>query len=175
MDLSAVTLDKIQAALPGAVLGVKDFRGERTLRIKPEQIADVGRLLRDDPALRYNYLSDLSATDYWPEEPRFCVNYHLLSLPHYYRIRLSVYLPGDDPVVPSVTGLWPSANFPEREAYDMFGVKFSGHPNLTRILMPQDWVGHPQRRDYPLGYEEVQFTHNIDDVQASKSRPKIAE
>ncbi len=175
MDLSTLTVEKLQAALPDAVEGVKDFRGERTLRIKREHIVAACRLLRDDPDLQYNYLSDVSATDYWPEEPRFCVNYHLLSFTHNYRLRLSVYVSGDDPQVPSVTLLWPSASFQEREAYDMFGVIFTGHPDLRRVLMPEDWEGHPQRRDYPLGYEDIQFTHNIDEIQSEKPRPKVVE
>jgi NADH-quinone oxidoreductase subunit C len=173
MDLHELTVTKIQAVFPDAVESVKDFRGERTIRIRRERIVEVCRLLRDDPGLRYNYLSDLSATDYYPDEPRFCVNYHLLSMPHNNaRVRLAVYVNGEDAVVPSVTGVWPAANWLEREAYDMFGVTFTGHPDLRRILMPQEWSGYPQRRDYPLGYEDVQFTHNVDEIQATKPRPK---
>ncbi len=174
MDLSTLTVDKIKAAFPDALEGVKDFRGERTLRIRRERIVDVCRLLRDDADLHYNMLSDLSGTDYWPEEPRFCINYPLLSMSANYRLRLSVYVTGDDPVVPSVVAVWPAANWMEREAYDLFGVTFSGHPDLRRILMPLDWEGHPLRKDYPLGYEDVQFTHNVDEIQAEKPRPKIA-
>lgn len=174
MDLSQLTVDKIKSAFPDAIVSVKDFRGERTLRITRERIVDVCRLLRDDADLAYNYLSDLSGTDYWPEEPRFCVNYHLLSLSANYRARLSVYLHGEDPVVPSVTGVWPAANWMEREVFDLFGVTFTGHPDLRRVLMPADWAGHPLRRDYPLGYEDVQFTHNVEQIQAGKPRPKQA-
>jgi NADH-quinone oxidoreductase subunit C len=166
MDVKDLTVEKIRAALPEAISATRDFRGERTLRIRREDIVAVCRLLRDDPELDYNYLSDLSGTDYWPAEPRFCVNYHLLAMGTNTRLRLSVYLTGDDAVVASVTGVWPAA------LWHMFGVSVSGHPDLRRILMPAEWVGHPQRKDYPLGYEDVQYTHNVDEIQRGKPRPK---
>jgi NADH-quinone oxidoreductase subunit C len=117
----------------------------------------VCRLLRDDPALSYDLLADLSATD-WPDrEKRFEINYHLLSLHTRTRARLKVCV-AEGEAVPTVVGVWSTANWQEREIFDMFGVPFDGHPDLRRILMPDDWEGHPLRRDYPLGREDVEFT-----------------
>lgn len=170
-DLNDLTVEKIRGAHPDAIAEVIDFRGERTIVVKRERIVDVCRLLHDDEDLAYNFLADLCATDDWPQENRFSVNYHLLSLPNNHRIRLKVYLDRDNPVMPTVTGVYPPANWYERECWDMFGIQVEGHPYLHRILMPEDWVGHPLRRDYPLGYEEVQFSFNWREVQARKPRP----
>jgi NADH-quinone oxidoreductase subunit C len=144
MNLHELTVSKIEAAFPDAIESVKDFRGERTIRVRRERLVEVCRLLRDDPGLRYNYLSDLSATDYFPDEPRFCVNYHMLSMPHNNaRVRLSVYVSGEDAVVPSVTGVWPS-NWPEREAYDMFA---GSQPSRPAPISCRRMDRPPQRRD----------------------------
>jgi NADH-quinone oxidoreductase subunit C len=102
--------------------------------------------------------------DYWPEEPRFGVLYELLDMREADRITVKVRVPGDDPTVPSVTPDWPTADFHEREIYDMFGVVFEDHPDLRRILMPEDYEGHPQRRDFPVGGEPVHFTYNEHEV-----------
>lgn len=110
-------------------------------------------LLKSDPTCDFNYLSDVTCVDWLPEEPRFEVIYHLFSIAKKERVRLKVRLSGDSPVVESVTSIWPGANYAEREVYDLFGVRFSGHPYLRRLLMPEDWVGHPLRKDYPVeGY-----------------------
>lgn len=170
-NLHELAADKVRAAYPDAIEAIVDFRGERTLVIRPERIVEVCRLLRDDQDLLFNFLADLSAVDYWPEEMRFAVNYHVLSLPHNQRIRLKVFVNREDPVVPSVVGVYPAANWYERECYDMFGIRFEGHPDLRRILMPADWEGHPLRRDYPLGYEPVQFTHNWREIEERKPKP----
>ncbi len=106
--------------------------------------------------------------DYYPNEPRFALCYHLYSVYYMRRLRLKVYLPGDDPRVPTVTTIFPAANWQEREAFDMMGIVFEGHPDLRRILMPRDWVGYPLRKDYPLGYEQVQFSFNYDEIQRQK-------
>ena len=101
----------------------------------------------------YNYLMDVTAVDWYPSEPRFQVSYHLLSIPMKRLMRLAVMLPGEDASVDTVTPVWPSANFYEREVFDLFGIRFAGHPNMTRIMMPTDWKGHPLRKDYPVeGY-----------------------
>lgn len=170
-NLHELAVEKIRAAYPDAIEAIVDFRGERTLIIRPERIVDVCRLLRDDPDLLFNFLADISAVDYWPEEMRFAVNYHVLSLPHNQRIRLKMFVSREDPAVPSVVSVYPAANWYERECYDMFGIRFEGHPDLRRILMPADWEGHPLRRDYPLGYEPVQFTHNWREIEERKPRP----
>jgi NADH-quinone oxidoreductase subunit C len=107
-----------------------------------------------------------------PSEPRFNVLYQLRELIHPTTLRLKVRVPGDDPNLPTCTGLFLNANWHEREIYDMFGINFAGHPDLRRILMPADWEGHPLRRDYPLGYEEVEFTFNFDEIEKKKPYAK---
>jgi NADH-quinone oxidoreductase subunit C len=143
----------VRDRFPEALLDVVEFRGETTLVIEPAVIADVCLALRDAPDLRFNFLSDVTAVD-WPErEPRFDIVYHLLSLDTHAIVRLKVRVGEPDeeePQVPSVTTVWPTANWYEREIYDLFGIAFTGHPDLRRIMMPTDWVGHPLRKDYPL-------------------------
>ncbi|GAC1448732.1 MAG: hypothetical protein PVSMB4_06220 [Ktedonobacterales bacterium] len=135
------------------LLDVTEYRGETTLLLRPGAIAQVCRALRDAPELHYNFLADITAVD-WPErEPRFDVVYHLLSLETRAVVRLKVRVGATDeesPEVPTVTTVWPTANWYEREIFDLFGIRFAGHPNLQRILMRADWVGHPLRKDYPL-------------------------
>lgn len=162
----------IKQKFPQAVTDVIEFRGDMTLRIERDALVEVLTFCRDAEGLRFNLLSDLCGIDYWPEEPRFGISYVLYSLPLNHTVRLKVYAPDEDAVVPSITGVYPGANYQEREVWDMFGVKFEGHPDLRRILMPFDWNGHPQRKDYPLGYEEVQFSFNADRVQEQKPQPK---
>ncbi|MQA24645.1 MAG: NADH-quinone oxidoreductase subunit C [Micromonosporaceae bacterium] len=132
-------------------------RGELTLHIRPERIADVCRVMRDDDSLRFELCSSVSGVDYLDEERRLHVCYHLTSMTYRRRIRLETAVTAEDPHVPSVTQIYPTADWQERETYDMFGVVFDGHPNLTRILMPDDWEGYPQRKDYPLGGVPVEY------------------
>jgi NADH-quinone oxidoreductase subunit C len=106
--------------------------------------------LQSEPGLQFDFLSDLSVMDRFPLEPRFDVNYHLLSIPTRQALRVRVRLDGGDPQLETVTTLWPTAEWHEREAFDLFGVRFAGHPDLRRILMPEDWEGHPLRKDYPV-------------------------
>ena len=161
-------VDLIRTAFPEAIRDVVDAFGETTLIIESAHIAEVARFCRDTEGLEFNFLSDLCAVDYYPQEPRFAVCYHLYSIFFNRRVRLKVYLSSDDPHVPSVTELWPSANWQEREAFDLMGIVFAGHPDLRRVLLPRDWVGHPLRKDYPLGYEPVQFTFNYDEIRRQK-------
>ncbi len=136
-----------------AVSEVIEFRGERTVVIPREHLRRALEFLANEPGLRFTFLSDITAVDKFPIEPRFELNYHLLSLERRERIRVKVRVSGQDPVVPSITAIWPAANWHEREAFDLMGVRFEGHPDLTRILMPDDWEGHPLRKDYPVeGY-----------------------
>ena len=136
-----------------AVAEVIEFRGETTAVVPREHLRRACEFLAGDPGLQFTFLSDITALDRFPIEPRFELNYHLLSLQRRERIRLKVRVSGDDPVVPSVTSIWPAANWHEREAFDLMGVRFEGHPDLTRILMPDDWEGYPLRKDYPVeGY-----------------------
>jgi len=147
----------LQQALPGAVEQVSFFVGDWTLIVGRDRLIDVARWLRDDASARFDFCSDVTATD-WPSRPeRFDVIYCLYSIPHRQRVRVKVRAGEQDPVA-SVTGIWPAANWLEREVFDMFGVQFSGHPDLRRILMPDEWQGHPQRKDYPLeGPGELMF------------------
>jgi len=136
-----------------AVKGVKFDRDEMTIYVDRAAIREACALLRDDLACPFNFLSDVTCVDFYPSEPRFEVVYHLLSIPKKERVRLKVRLDGGSPVVESVTPVWPGANFFEREVFDLFGIRFTGHPYLRRILMPEDWEGHPLRKDYPVeGY-----------------------
>jgi NADH-quinone oxidoreductase subunit C len=162
----------LREALPDVLLDVKQFRDETTLIVDPERVVETAQFLRDTTGLVYNFLSDISAVDYWPETTRperFGLSYHLYSMLYNRRIRVKVYVPEDDPVVPTMTGVWPGANWLEREVFDMMGIRFDGHPDMRRVLMPDDWQGHPQRRDYPLGYEQVQFSFNVE--EALKHKP----
>jgi len=175
----AAPIDPVEAvkkAYPQAVEDVVEFAGETTLVLNPDYLPVVARFLRDSPGLVYNFLSDISDVDYYPDynrPGRFGVCYHLLSMLYKRRIRLKVYLPEDEPSVETVTTVWPGANWLEREIMDMMGIDFKGHPDKRRILMPEDWNGHPHRRDYPLGYETPMFSFNADEIV--KHKPKSRE
>ncbi len=146
-------LARLLASVPSAVQAAKLDRDELSIDIQPGAIRDACALLRDDAELKYNFLSDLTCVDWYPSEPRFEVVYHLLSILRRARLRLKVRLGGDDPRLHSVTSVWPSANFFEREVFDLFGIHFEDHPYLRRLLMPENWEGHPLRKDYPVeGY-----------------------
>ncbi len=141
------------AANSVVVEGVKFDREEMTIWVNRGSIRDACALVREDPNCQFNYLSDVTCVDWYPQEPRFEVVYHLLSIPKKERVRLKVKLEGDSPALESVTSVWPGANYFEREVFDLFGVRFTGHPYLRRLLMPEDWEGHPLRKDYPVeGY-----------------------
>ena len=147
-----------------AVLGTYHEHGEACLIVDPAQVLEVLRWLRDTPGQEYRFLSSLHGVDYLPAEPRFGVVYELLNMPRIERLRVRAAIadPGPDglPELPSCVELFPTAEFQEREAYDFFGIVFSGHPDMRRILMPEEYVGWPQRRDFPIGGEPVIFTHN---------------
>jgi NADH-quinone oxidoreductase subunit C len=136
-----------------AVEGVKFDRDEMTIYVDRSALREACALLRDDPACPFNFLCDVTCVDWYPAEPRFEVVYHFLSLPKKERVRLKVRLNSSSPTVDSLCSLWPGANFFEREVFDLFGVRFAGHPYLRRIMMPEDWEGYPLRKDYPVeGY-----------------------
>jgi len=146
-------VQKLKEWNASTVAQVIEFRGETTVVVPRQHLISAVEFLTGEPSLRFSFLSDLSGVDRFPLEPRFEVNYHLLSIEKRLRLRLKVKLSSADPVVHSVTGVWPTANWHEREVYDMFGVQFEGHPDLRRILMPDEWEGHPLRKDYPTeGY-----------------------
>jgi NADH-quinone oxidoreductase subunit C len=140
----------IQAALPAALLDAKFDRGELTLKIAGEHIRATATLVQK---AGYNFLEDVTCVDYYPGEPRFQVIYHIVSHSLKARLRLAVPIESIDLEIDSIVPVWPSADFYEREVFDLFGIRFSGHPNLRRIMMPDEWEGHPLRKDYPVeGY-----------------------
>jgi NADH-quinone oxidoreductase subunit C len=156
-DAIQPVLTGLRDRFPEAVKEVGRHRGEVTIELDREPLVQVATWLRDDPSARFRLLSDLSGTDYPDRPDRLAVDYHLYSVDHNLRLRLKVRVTVADAHVPSVTGVWGTANWHEREVYDFFGVRFDGHPNLIRILMPEDWQGHPHRKDYPLGGVDVQY------------------
>jgi NADH-quinone oxidoreductase subunit C len=148
-----------------------EFRGETTLLVPAERIIEACQALRDEFA--FDMLINETAVDYWPQEaPRFHVVYLLYSMQNNVILTLRAPLTNADPRLHTLEGLYPNANWYERELWDMFGIRFDGHSDLRRILMPHDWEGHPLRKDYPLGYEEVQFTFNFDEIDLRKPYAK---
>jgi len=141
---------KIRNWRPEAVAGVTSFRGELTVVVYREHLRPVCQFLAAEPDLAFTFLSDVTGVDRFPIEPRFELNYHLLSIPKRERIRLRVRLSTQDAVIDSVIPVWPTANWHEREIFDLFGVGFEGHPNLRRMFLPEDWEGFPLRKDYPV-------------------------
>ena len=143
----------LQENSPGAIEAARFAHDELSLYIVRSSIRKACALLRDHPPCPFNFLSDVTCVDWYPAEPRFEVIYHLLSIRQKERVRLKVRLGDDAPALDSVTPIWPAANFFEREVFDLFGIRFLGHPYLRRIQMPDDWEGHPLRKDYPVeGY-----------------------
>jgi NADH-quinone oxidoreductase subunit C len=142
--LLSALLDWNQSAVQGAKLD----RNELSIYIARENIRDAVSQLKSQNLT--DFLADVTCADFYPREPRFELAYHLLSIGRKERVRLKVKLSGDDPVIESITSVWPSANFFEREVFDLFGIRFLGHPHLRRIMMPEDWEGHPLRKDYPV-------------------------
>jgi NADH-quinone oxidoreductase subunit C len=140
---------KLQEWDARSVAQVIEAKGETTIVLGREHLFPVAQFLANDPALRFSFLSDITTVDRFPMEPRFEVNYQLLSIDLAQRLRLKVKLGGNDPVLPSVFGIWPTADWHERESFDLFGIRFEGHPNLRRIVLPDEWEGHPLRKDYP--------------------------
>jgi NADH-quinone oxidoreductase subunit C len=143
-------IEAVLALSPEALTDARFDRDELTLTIAPEKIRAAAEAVK---AAGYNAFEDVTAVDWFPSSPRFQVSYHILSHAYKERIRLRVMLPAEDPAVETVTAVWPGANYYEREVFDLFGIRFEGHPNLRRVMMPDDWVGHPLRKDYPVeGY-----------------------
>ena len=145
----------------------REFRGQIRVALSPKHIVEACLTLRD--AHGFELLAALTAVDYWPQmEPRFHVIYQFYSISQNIRLQLRVPVSGYDEELPTLEEVYPNANWLERELFDMFGITFDGHTDLRRILMPYDWEGHPLRKDYPLGYEEVQFTFNLDEIDLRK-------
>ena len=157
-------LDRLRQALSDCIGEPHYFAGEVSVPVEPVDVQKVCRFLRDDPECSYELLSDLSGTDFPEREKRFRITYHLTSVKYRERLRLHAAV-AEGERMPTVTGVWPGADWFEREVYDLFGVEFEGHPNLVRILMPDDWVGHPLRKDYPLpGFPEQHLRYRTADV-----------
>ena len=146
---------ELREAHADAVLGTEHFRGQAAIHVAPAAVREVLEFLRGKG---YTFLASVHGVDYWPDEPRLGVQYHLLDMREVDRIAVKTRVTAEAPEVPSVTLDWPTADHQEREVYDMFGVVFEGHPDLRRILMPEDYEGHPQRRDFPIGGEPILFT-----------------
>ncbi len=157
-------VDRLRGQMPGRVGDPHYFAGEVTLTVEPAHLLEVCRYLRDDPECRFELLADLTGADFPDREKRFQVAYHLASVAHTARLRLKTAV-AEGEEIPSVTPVWPGADWFEREVFDLFGVRFAGHPRLVRILMPDDWVGYPVRKDYPLpGFPEQHIRYRTADV-----------
>lgn len=146
--------EAIRRKFPDAVVQTGEAKVDPFAVLRKERLVEVCRFLRDEPTLQFNYLSCVSGVD---DAKTFWVVYHLYSIPKNHRVTLKIDAGRDDPEVPSVSGIWPTANWHEREAYDLVGIRFSGHPDLRRILLPEDWEGHPLRKDYdfPEEYQSI--------------------
>jgi NADH-quinone oxidoreductase subunit C len=150
---------------------LSEFRGEITITVKVDRIVDASRFLKDE--VGFDMLLDITAVDYCPRvDDRFHLVYHFYSMKKNQILVLRVPLDGNDTEIQTIEGVYPNANWYEREIWDLMGIHFIGHSDLRRILLPSDWEGHPLRKDYPLGCEEVQYTFNFDDVNKKKSYPK---
>lgn len=144
-----LTVLRLREQFPEVTLSARGFRNEMTLLVGACDLLRICRHLKEDPGLLYDFLSDLTAVDRFGDHPRFEVIYHLYSLQYKWRIRLKVQV-DEGEAVPSVTSVWGAANWHEREVFDLFGISFTGHPDLRRILMPEGWEGFPLRKDYPV-------------------------
>ncbi len=143
-------LERLKTQFPASIRGGEEFRGDLTVTVRTTDIVEVAQFLKEDPALAFDMIIDLCGADRFREEERFEVVYTLYSLAHKKYLRLKVLVNEGDPVVPTVTAVWPGANWHERETFDMFGIKFSGHPDLRRLYMPEEFEYHPLRKDFPL-------------------------
>ena len=162
--LELIAGDVREAIGEEAVVGTSYYREQATLEVKPPAVHDVIEFLMRTHKEPYDFVTTVHGCDYFPDEPRLSVHYGLLSRPRVDRLTVKTRMGVDEAEVPSIVDLFPGANYDEREVYDMFGVVFTGHPDLRRILMPEDYVGHPQRRDFPIGGEPVIFTFNENEM-----------
>jgi NADH-quinone oxidoreductase subunit C len=147
---------RLRAWSTNAIEEVIEYRGDTTIVVPRKVLRDVAGQCRDIEELRFNLLTDATCIDRYPLEPRFELNYQLVSIPNKKKLRVRVKLHGSDPVIDSLVPVWPGANWLEREIFDMFGIQFTGHPDLRRILLPDDWEGYPLRKDFPVeGYRDI--------------------
>ncbi len=161
--------EKIKERFSEEVLDIKEFRGQVSVALKKEKILDIFRYLHDDADLFFDYLVDVCGADYLgKKEKRFEVVYHLYSIKHRHAVRIKAEVPGDKPSIDSVVPIWAGANWHEREAYDMYGIVFNGHPDLRRVLLPEDWEGYPLRKDYPVKGPEKEWSGFLDVLDRAK-------
>jgi NADH-quinone oxidoreductase subunit C len=174
---SQTVISELVLAVPEATCEAGAAIDVTTVYVSGEHIVEACRALRDSPAMRFNVLVEVTAADYFPRDPRFEVVYHLLSIPNRQRLRVKVRV-AEGGSVPTVQQVWPAAGWLEREVWDMFGVVFSGHPDLRRLLMPEDWEGHPQRKDYPVQIRKAPQTYepleiSEDEFKANLERDRV--
>jgi NADH-quinone oxidoreductase subunit C len=171
MDAAAI-IDALTPIVPGASYQPARSVDFAAIYVPADRLVDTCLALRDTPALRFTVLLEVTAADYFPREPRFEVVYHLLSIPHRARLRVKVRTTADASI-PTVQGVWRAAGWPEREVWDMFGIIFDGHPDLRRLLMPEDWEGHPARKDYPVQIRKATQTYEPLEVSEAEFRANI--
>jgi len=171
MDVDTLVAS-LQAAVPEAQIEqTPSIDPQTTVYVPRDAVPALARALRDRPELAFTFLAELTAVDYWPREPRYEVVYVVVSIAHRLRLRVKVRLAADDPHVATVCDVWPAANWLEREVWDLFGIAFDGHPDPRRLLMPEDWQGYPQRKDYPLeGPGELLMENPIDWLKLRQAR-----
>ncbi|MDX1664707.1 MAG: NADH-quinone oxidoreductase subunit C [Candidatus Promineifilaceae bacterium] len=171
-EYNDLVLEHVQEAFPDAIEEVVDFRGERTLIVDPKNVLPICQFLRNDDDLQYNLLEDVVGDDMLPDFPRFAVSYHIYSLPNNHRIRLRALIADPEAGPETLASVWPIATWLEMEVWDLMGIRFQGNNRLRRLFLPEDWQGHPLRKDYPLGYEEPQFSFNWQAIDKKKPRPQ---
>src|SRR3954468_24953601 len=175
MDAQSI-IDTLVPLVSGASYEVGRSIDFATIYVRADKLVETCRALRDTPSLGFNPIIEITAADYLPHEPRYEVVYHLLSVPNRARVRLKVRVAGSaaaDGVIPTVQSIWPGAGWPEREVWDMFGIVFAGHPDLRRLLMPEDWDGHPARKDYPGQIKKAAQTYEPLEVSQDEFRANI--
>jgi NADH-quinone oxidoreductase subunit C len=173
---SAALVASLQDAVAGLQLeNAPSVDLHTTLYVPRDAVAAVAQALAGRPELSFNFLAELTAADHWPREPRFEVVYLLASIPHGHRVRMKVRLSGDDAHLATVSGVWPAANWLEREVWDLFGIVFDGHPDPRRLLMPEDWEGSPLRKDYPVQIRMTPRTAEALQVTVEEFRANIAK
>ena len=171
MDASAI-IAVLSPLVSGAALEPGRSVDFATLYVPADRLVETCRVLRDNDALRFTTIIEITAADYFPRQPRFEVVYHLLSIPRRQRLRVKVRA-GEGDAIPTVQGVWKDAGWPEREVWDMFGIVFDGHPDLRRLLMPEDWEGHPGRKDYPVQIHKTAQTYEPMEISEQEFRANI--
>jgi NADH-quinone oxidoreductase subunit C len=169
---AAAVIETLAPLVPGAAFEPGKSVDFATIYVPADQLVDTCRALRDAPSLAFDLLAEVTAVDFLPRAPRYEVVYHLVSIRNRMRLRLKVRVP-DGGTLPTVQHVWPAAGWPEREVWDMFGIYFDGHPDLRRLLMPEDWEGHPQRKDYPVQIRKAAQTYEPLEVSEEEFRANL--